>query len=333
MGLFTSAATAGLTEASAWAETRDKDDYWRGLFDHLSEGFVVGEVVRDAGGRVTDWTYVEVNPAWGDLPGIDPTTVVGWSVREVIPDIEDAWVDEFAEVVETGVVANFTRRIDTISCWYEGRAFRLDANRFGVIFLEVTQRVEAEARRSALLTLGDRLRDLTSTADMTRAAAEIVGRTLGATRAGFGRIEGDVEAIEINPDWTAPGIASIAGRHRFDDYGDLRGSLRRGEPLVIHDVATDPRTRDDPGPMKAIAIGALVNMPVRERGRTVAAFIVHDVEPRTWTGEELAFLRNVADRLEVGVARVRAEELQAVLNTELAHRLKNTLTVVQSIAT
>ncbi|SFM65064.1 GAF domain-containing protein [Methylobacterium pseudosasicola] len=333
VGLFTSAATAGLTEASARAETCEKDDYWRGLFDRLSEGFVVGEVVRDERGRVIDWTYVEVNPAWGDLLGIDPKTVVGRSVREVIPDIEEEWIDEFAQVVETGEVANFTRRIETISRWYEGRAFRLDANRFGVIFLEVTQRVEAEDRRSALLTLGDRLRDLTTTADMTRAAAEIVGRTLGATRAGFGRIEGDVEAIEIEPDWTAPGIASIAGRHRFDDYGDLRGSLRRGEPLVIDDVATDPRTRDDPGPMRAIAVGALVNMPVRERGRTVAAFIVHDVKPRTWAGEELAFLRNVADRLEVGVARVRAEELQAVLNTELVHRLKNTLTVVQSIAT
>ena len=72
---------------------------------------------------------------------------------------------------------------------------------------------------------------------------------------------------------------------------------------------------------------------MRERGRAVAVFIVHDVQPRVWTAEELAFLRNVADRVEVGVARVRAEELQAILNKELAHRLKNTLAIVQSIAT
>ena len=64
----------------------------------------------------------------------------------------------------------------------------------------------------------------------------------------------------------------------------------------------------------------------------MAVFIVHDVEPRVWTPEELAFLRNVVDRVEVGVARVRAEDMQTVLNNELAHRLKNTLAIVQSIA-
>jgi PAS domain S-box-containing protein len=332
LGLFAGVVTSGLVEAASNAEHRAKDTYWRGLFDRLSEGFIVGRVIRDPDGRITDWRYIEVNPAWGELVGIDPAAVVGRTIREVLPGIEDEWVDDFAKVVETGHPTNFTRRVGTLRRWYEGRAFPLEGDRFGVIFLEVTQRVEAEERRGALLQLGDRLRDLCSVPAMTAAAAEIVGCTLGVTRAGFGHIEGDVEAVEIEPDWTALGQVSIAGRHRFEDYGDLRADLRRGEPLVINDVTTDPRTRDDPRSLRAIGIGAIVNMPVRERGRTVAVFIAHDVNPRVWTGEELAFLRNVADRLEVGVARVRAEELQAVLNKELAHRLKNTLAIVQSIA-
>lgn len=332
LGLFAGAVTSGLVEAASNAQHRAKDTYWRGLFDRLSEGFIVGRVIRDPIGRITDWRYIEVNPAWGELVGIDPAAVIGRTIREAIPGIEDEWVDEFARVVETGQPANFTRRVGMLRRWYEGRAFSLEGDCFGVIFLEVTQRVEAEDRRSALLQLGDRLRDLCSVPAMTAAAAEIVGRTLGASRAGFGRIEGDVEAIEIEPDWTAPGQVSIAGRHRFEDYGDLRADMRRGEPLVINDVTTDPRTKNDPRSLQAIGVGAIVNMPVRERERAVAVFIVHDVNPRIWTAEELGFLRNVADRLEAGVARVRAEELQAVLNKELAHRLKNTLAIVQSIA-
>ncbi len=333
LGMFAGVASSGLTEAAARAEIRANDVYWRGLFDRLSEGFLVGEVVRDKSGRITDWRYVEVNPAWGELVGVDPASVIGRTIREVLPGIEDSWVDEFAEVVESGHPATFTRQAGTLRRWYEGRAFRLGDDRFGVIFLEVTPRIEADARRAALLQLGDRLRDLTKVSEMTQAAAEIVGRTLGATRAGFGRIVDDVEFIDIEPDWTAPGHVSIAGRHQFDDYGDLRASLRRGEALVINDVTTDRRTADNPAPMHAIGVGALVNMPVRERGIAVAMFIVHDVNARTWSQEELGFLRNVADRLEAGVGRVRAEELQTVLNTELAHRLKNTLAVVQSIAT
>ena len=333
--LFAGVATAGLTavdEARGREAVHATDLYWRGLFDRLSEGFLVGEVVRDASGRVVDWRYVEVNPAWGELVGVDPAKVVGRTLCEVIPDVEKEWVSEFASVVETGQPAAFTRQVGMIRRWYEGRAFKLDDRRFGVIFLEVTARIEAEARRTALLALGDRLRDLTSVPQMTSAAAEIVGRTLGATRAGFGRIDAEMETVEIEPDWTMPGMVSLAGLHRFADYGDLRGSLLDDVALVIEDVTTDPRTRADPSPLLAIDVRALVNMPVRERGRTVAVFIAHDAQARIWTSEELAFLRNVADRLEVGVARVRAEDLQGVLNKELAHRLKNTLAVVQSIA-
>ncbi|MGV7423245.1 GAF domain-containing protein, partial [Mycobacterium kansasii] len=79
--------------------------------------------------------------------------------------------------------------------------------------------------------------------------------------------------------------ASIAGRHRFSDFGDLSADLCRGEALVIDDVLTDPRTRADPGPMQAIGVRAQVNMPVRDRGRTVAIFIVHDDKPRAWSPE------------------------------------------------
>ncbi|PIK74059.1 hypothetical protein CS379_04650 [Methylobacterium frigidaeris] len=201
-----------------------------------------------------------------------------------------------------------------------------------MIFLEVTQRVEADTRRAALLQLGDRLRDLATIGEMTAAASEIVGRTLHATRAGFGLIVGDVEFVDIEPDWTAPGQGSVAGRHRYDDFGNIRAPLQRGEPLVVNDVATDPRTQAEAGIWQGFAINAFVHMPVREKERTVAVFIVHDVNARVWTVDELAFLRNVADRVEVGVARVRTEELQVVLNHELAHRLKNTLAIVQSIA-
>ncbi|KAB0676283.1 GAF domain-containing protein [Aureimonas leprariae] len=312
---------------------REQDRHWRELFGRLDEGFLLGEVIRDADGRARDWRFREVNPAWSRLLGVDPDAVIGRTVREAFPDIEQEWIDEFVGVVDSGRPATFTRQVGTLHRWYEGRAFRLEEDRFGVLFLEVTARVAADTRRAALLSLGDRLRDLTDIGEMTRAASEIVGRTLGATRAGFGRVDTDVETVAIEPDWTAPGMSSIAGVHRFEDYGDLRHELMRGEPLIIDDVDTDPRTRDDPGRMHDVAIGALVNMPVRERGRTVAVVIAHDVAARHWTAEELAFLRNVADRLQAGVARVHAEDQQAVLNRELAHRLKNTLAIVQSLAT
>ncbi|MFC3692519.1 sensor histidine kinase [Chenggangzhangella methanolivorans] len=197
----------------------------------------------------------------------------------------------------------------------------------------IAGRADADRRRHALLQLGDRLRDHSTPDAMIHAASEIVGVALNASRVGFGHLDADSRHIDIASDWTKEGVASVAGRHRFEDYGDLLPDILQGEALIIHDVRSDPRTAADPKPMERLSIRSLVNVPVRERGRTVAMFIVHDDEPRKWEPEVLAFLRNVADRLEVGVGRLRAESDQRVLNQELSHRMKNMMSMVQAIVT
>ncbi len=60
---------------------------------------------------------------------------------------------------------------------------------------------------------------------MAYTAAEIMARTLGLDRAGYGTVGEALDTIHIERDWTAPGVASIAGRHRFDDYGEVRAGL------------------------------------------------------------------------------------------------------------
>ena len=183
------------------------------------------------------------------------------------------------------------------------------------------------------MELGDRLRDLTEVSEVTRVAAEVAGTALGASRAGFGRLDATGEHVSVEPDWTAPGQASVAGRHRFADYGDFHRGLLRGELLVIHDATTDPRTAAFAPALRGMDAAAFVDVPLRERGSTVALFFVHDRVRRTWTSEELAFMRAVADRVEVGVARLRAEERQRLLNHELSHRMKNLFAMVQAVAT
>jgi two-component sensor histidine kinase/PAS domain-containing protein len=312
---------------------RLSEAHWRGLFERLNEGLVIGEVVRDSAGQAVDWRYLDVNPAWGELVGVDPAHVVGRTVRDAFPDIEEDWIRDFAQVVATGEPAAFTRRIGALNRWYEGRAFPLDDDRFAVLFLEVTDRIHVEVRRNALLDVGDQLRNLATAEDMARTATAIVGRALGVTRAGFGRLDANNEHVTVGPDWTAPDTPSIAGRHRFADWGDFSRELLLGEPLVIRDTQTDLHTAADRQRWAKAQIRALVNIPIQERGRTVAVFIVQDSKPRAWTPETIAFLRNVADRLTAGVARLKAEADQRLLNQELSHRMKNMLAIVQGIAT
>jgi len=197
----------------------------------------------------------------------------------------------------------------------------------------LAEQKEAETRRNGLLHVGDRLRDAMTIGEITRAASAIVGETLKVDRAAFGHFDPSGEFVDVEPDWTAPGIVSIAGRHRLADYGNnLQAGLLNGDPLVISDVTTDPATGGHADALLALDIRSLVNVPVVERGRTVAMLIVHANQPRTWSRETLVYLRNIADRIETGIARLRAEAQQRLLNHELSHRMKNTMTLVQAVA-
>lgn len=316
----------------AEARQAESEAHWRGLFERLSEGFLVGEVVRDETGRITDWRYVDVNAAWGALVGLDPTSVIGRTLREVLPGVEDIWVDEFAEVVETGKPVTFTRRVGSLRRWYEGRAFPLGVERFGMIFLEVTARVETDVRRDALLELGERLRDLDSIPVLVEAAAGILARATDATRAGYGLVHAVRETVEVLTDWHAPDTVSVAGLHGFRTYGSYIDDLKRGEVVAINDVALDPRTRDTATALLAIGVRVLLNVPILERGRLVGIAFVNWASHHPFSGDDLAFVRTVADRVQSAVARIQAEAEQRVLNEELSHRLKNTFAMVISIA-
>lgn len=312
---------------------RISESRWRTLFESLQEGFILGRVVRDAAGQIVDWTYEEVNAAWYDLLGVPRGRAIGRTIREVLPGIEDAWIAEFATVVETNVPMRFTRQVGVLDRWYDGVAQPIGNDRFTVIFLEVTNRISHERRQTALLHLGDKLRDARAVSDITSAAALCVSNGLLVDRTGFGLVDEQSGTVDIPSDWCGPGMVSVAGKHDFRSFGSYIENLVRGETVAIEDVATDPRTIDKSEAFAAFQIRSLLNLPVVENGKLVLIVFAHLKAQHIWTTDELQFVQQVGDRARAAMARIRAEETQTVLNGELAHRLKNSFAMVQAIAT
>jgi PAS domain S-box-containing protein len=82
--------------------------------------------------------------------------------------------------------------------------------------------------------------------------------------------------------------------------------------VVFADARLDPRTEATAAALEAISARAVLNMPVTEGGGPVALLYLNHAEPREWPAEELAFVREVAERTRTAVARLTAErELRA----------------------
>lgn len=304
------AADEALREVEARATDRlqANEEKWRSLFKTLEEGFILARVVRDADGRICDWRYEEVNDAWYDLVGIERGTAIGKTIRDLFPGIEDVWVNEFADVVDTGEAKRFTRQVGGLDRWYDGVCQPVGEDRFTVIFLEVTDRIRAEKKREALTDIGHVLSEVSDMEHAIDQATEIVAKTLGVVRAGYGTLDADGEMITVPEHWTADGCPRLVGQYRVDDYGDYAIDLRAGRPVVIPDVRHDPRTSPRADIFESLAVRTMINLPMVENGRTVAIFFVNDNVPRQWTTQQVAFVAEAASRIRVAIERRRAEQ-------------------------
>jgi PAS domain S-box-containing protein len=198
-----------------------------------------------------------------------------------------------------------------------GRAVRMVG-----VSQEITRQRAVEARRNALLLLGDQLRLMADADAMSFCAAEILGRTLDVSRAGYGVVDPAAETITVDRDWNQPGTTSLAGVLSFRDYGSYIEDLKRGDLVAIADARLDPRTAATADALEAIHARAVLNMPIVEKGATVALLYLNHRHAREWPAEDLSFIREVADRTQAAIERRKAEEALAALAETLERQVE-----------
>lgn len=121
-----------------------------------------------------------------------------------------------------------------------------------------------------------------------------------------------VTVVDAERSWYAGavGLASDTERGRPIDASFCKLVIGTGQPLLVADATTDPRTRDDPS-VASSGLRAWAGFPVRDvRGHVLGSFGVADTEPRPWSAAEVDALRVLArsasDQVQLRLA-LRAE--------------------------
>lgn len=190
------------------------------------------------------------------------------------------------------------------------------------ISFDIDARKRAELRLAALVELGDRLRDPGDAGDLALAAARVLGNALDVSRAGYGTVDPVAETITTERAFCGDGIAPLPAVLHFRDYGSYIEDLKNGVTVAIADVREDDRTRDTAEGLRELAAMSFINMPVTEQGGFVALLYLNHAEPREWLDDELALVREVAERTRDAVERRRAEHELATLNERLEQEVE-----------
>ena len=292
------------------------DDRYRSLFGTIDEGLCVMELVYDERGRLSDLLFREVNDAFERQTGLHD--VVGRTLSELLPNVEQHWIDVHTRVMQTGVSERSEHYVKDLDRWYRVRQSRVggsDSRLIAVVFDDISDRKRAEmalraglGRQSFLLKLSDALRAQPDADAVAKECTRILADHMALDRCYVARLSHDENCAWVGPEYHRPDLPPLTGKHRFSDFPDSMKRLET-EPLVICDLANEPGLSAlDKTSLGALQMASLICVQLR-RGtqQRIWALIVGCVAPREWTREELDLVTDVAERSWAAIERARGE--------------------------
>jgi len=132
---------------SVWkvVEHRRTEQDFRQLFDSMSSGFAVHEMVTDEQGQGIDYRFLRVNPAFERLTGLSAENVIGRTVREVLPSIDQSWIERYARVALSGEAVRFDNYSKELDRFFVVTAYSPRPGQFATIFQDISDRKRIEA--------------------------------------------------------------------------------------------------------------------------------------------------------------------------------------------
>jgi len=123
---------------------RQAERNYQTLFREMLDGFALHEIILDEAGEPVDYRFLAVNPAFERMTDLKAEAIVGRTVLDVLPGTERHWIETYGRVALTGEPVLFHDYSAELSRYFEVTAFRPAPHQFACIFVDITERKQAE---------------------------------------------------------------------------------------------------------------------------------------------------------------------------------------------
>jgi PAS domain S-box-containing protein len=124
----------------------ESEERYRSLFNAIDEGYCILEMIFDNTGKAVDYRFLEVNPAFSELTGLE--NAVGRRICDIMPDLEEHWFTTYGKVALTGEAVRFVNDAKSMDGrWFDVYAMKVggpDSRRVAVLFTNITERRRTE---------------------------------------------------------------------------------------------------------------------------------------------------------------------------------------------
>ena len=121
-----------------------REAHYHTLFSSIGEGFELMELIFDKNNAVHDLRYLEVNDTYEKQTGLKAKDVLGKTVKELFPKIEEMWIEVFGKVIKTGLPTRLEDYHRDTNRYYSAYYFPFGKKEVGVLFTDITEHKKAE---------------------------------------------------------------------------------------------------------------------------------------------------------------------------------------------
>ncbi len=117
------------------------ETFYRSILENMNFGYAFHKIVTDSTGKPIDYIFLEINPAFEKLTDLKEDDIIGKTVTEVLPGIEDDpadWIGKYGKVALEGEILEFEQYSRPLKRWYSVTAYSPQEGYFAVVFSEVS---------------------------------------------------------------------------------------------------------------------------------------------------------------------------------------------------
>ena len=300
-------AWAEIERAKAEAALRASEEKYRSLFESIDEGVSMFEVVFDENDRAVDLIFLDNNPAFTKMTGLQ-ADVINKRTSVVVPNLERFWIETYEQVVKTGTAVRFEHESAAVGRWFDVHASWVGGRQVVLVYRDISARKRAEERQAFLLKLSDTLRAEQGADAVANRALRMLSEQLKLDRCYVGVYRPADDRADLTHQVGNDRVPPLPDRIRLSDFPDaLRVAIDR--TLVIDDVAVTAGLSDtDRRNIGALGLRALVAAGLRKgEGSLLWTIVAVSATPRGWTRDEVALVEEVTERTWAAVERAKAE--------------------------
>lgn len=114
------------------------------LFNNMSEGFCIHELIYNKTGKAIDYSILEVNSAYEKMLNTSREKAVGSRASGLYGTAEPPYLNIYSRVVGTGTTEEIESYFPPMEKYFMIRAFAIDGDKFATLFIDITARALVE---------------------------------------------------------------------------------------------------------------------------------------------------------------------------------------------